>query len=113
MQVNIYDQSTFTHKHLSITIPILSKPNPCLEIVPVLRSSDCVLPLPQYWIFVLLYLTKSNCEIPNKMEEVNECLFITSIEISCLKEQLKQVVSQSLTVIIFHAIQSISVSNLG
>ena len=45
------------------------------------------------------------------MEEVNECLLIDGIEISCWKEQLKQVVSQSLTLIIFHAIQSISVSN--
>ena len=29
------------------------------------------------------------------MEEVDECLMITSIEISCWKEQLKQAVSQS------------------
>ena len=48
-----------------------------------------------------------------KMEEANECLLITSIEISCWKEQLKQTVSQSHTLIIFHAIQSLSVSILG
>ena len=113
MQASIYDQSTFAHKHLSITILIVSKSNPYLEIVPIIRSSDFVPPLPWYQIFVLLYLTKSNFEIPNKMEEVDECLLIASIEISCWKEQLKQVVSQSLTLIIFHAIQLISVSNLG
>ena len=113
MQVSIYDQSMFSHNHLSITILTVSKSNPYVEIVPVLRSSDFILQLPQYWIFVLLYLTKSNFEIPNKMEEVDECLLITSIEISCWKEQLKQVVSQSLTLIIFDAIQSISISSLG
>ena len=41
------------------------------------------------------------------MEEVHECLLIASIEISCWKEQLKQAVSQYLTLSIFHAIQSI------
>ena len=35
------------------------------------------------------------------MEEVDEHLMITDIEISCWKEQLKQVVSQSHTLIIF------------
>ena len=35
------------------------------------------------------------------MEEVNECLMIADIEISCWKEQLKEVVSQSHTLIIF------------
>ena len=90
MQLSIYNQSMFLHKHLSFTVPIVSKSNPYLEIVPVLRSSDFVPPLPWYHIFVLLYLTKSNFEIPNKVEEVNECLLIASIEISCWKEQLKQ-----------------------
>ena len=90
MQVSIYDQSMFAYKHLTITISIISKSNPYLEIVPVLRSSDFILPLPQYQIFVLLYLTKSNFEIPNKMEEVNECLLIASIEISCWKEHLNK-----------------------
>ena len=45
------------------------------------------------------------------MEEVNECLLINSFEILCWKEQLKQAASQSLKLFIFHAIQSISVSN--
>ena len=45
------------------------------------------------------------------MEEVDECLLIIGLEISCWKEQLKQVVSQPLTLIIFHAIQSSCISN--
>ena len=35
------------------------------------------------------------------MEEVDECLLIAGIEISCWKDQLKQVASQSLTLIIY------------
>ena len=35
------------------------------------------------------------------MEEVDECLMIADIAISCWKEQLKQVVSQFHTLIIF------------
>ena len=76
MQVSIYDQSTFSFKHLSITVPIGSKSNPCLEIVPDSRSSDFVLPLLWYQIFVLPNLIESTfeiSEISNKMEEVNEC----------------------------------------
>ena len=42
------------------------------------------------------------------MEEIDECLLITSIEVSCGKEQLIQAVSQYLTLDILHAIQSIS-----
>ena len=104
MQVSIYDQSTFSHKHLSITVQFISKSNPYLEIVPVLRSSDFVPPLPWYQNLVKFH---------NKLEEVDECLLLAGTEISCWKEQLKQVVSQYLTLIIFHAIQSISVSILG
>ena len=42
------------------------------------------------------------------MEEINECLLIASIEVSCWKEQLKQAVSQYHTLNIFHAIQFLS-----
>ena len=42
------------------------------------------------------------------MEEIDECLLIASIEVSCWKDKLKQVVSQYLTLDILHAIQSIS-----
>ena len=41
------------------------------------------------------------------MEEIDEHLLITSIEVSCWKDQLKQVISQYLTLNILHAIQSI------
>ena len=104
MQVSIYDKSTFSHKHLFIIVPIISKPNPFLERVPVLRSSDFVLPLPWYQIFVFYSYTTQPSQTW-EMEEVNECLLIASLEISCWKEQFKQVVSLSLTLIIFHAIQ--------
>ena len=95
MQASIYDPSTFSFKYLSIPVPIISKSNPHLEIVPVMRSSDFILPLQLHQIFVLPYLLKSTCEISkisNKMEEIDECLLITTIEVSCWKEQLKQVV---------------------
>ena len=42
------------------------------------------------------------------MEEINECLLITGIKVSCWKDQLKQVVSQYLKLNILHAIQSVS-----
>ena len=42
------------------------------------------------------------------MEEIDEHLLITGIEVSCWKDQLKQVVSQCLTLNILHALQSIS-----
>ena len=42
------------------------------------------------------------------MEEIDEYLLITGIEVSCWKEQLKQAVSQYLILDILHAIQSIS-----
>ena len=100
MQVSIYDQSTFSHKYLSINIPIISKSNPYLEIVPVLRSSDFIPPLPWYQIFVFTLPNLNQVKFHKKMEEVNECLLIARTEISCWKEQLMQAVSQSLTLII-------------
>ena len=111
LQVSIYDQSTFSFKHLSFMVPIISKSNPHLEIVPVTRSFDFIPPLQQHQIFVLPYLLKSAFElfkISNKMEEIDECLLITSIEVSCWKEQLRQVVSQYYTLNILHAIQIFS-----
>ena len=42
------------------------------------------------------------------MEEIDEHLLITGIEVSCWKGQLKQAVSQYLTTNTFHAIQKIS-----
>ena len=42
------------------------------------------------------------------MEDIDECLLIASNEVSCWKDQLKQVVSQHLTMNTFHVIQSIS-----
>ena len=42
------------------------------------------------------------------MEEIDEHLLIAGIEVSFWKDQLKQVVSQYLTLNIFHTIQSIS-----
>ena len=43
------------------------------------------------------------------MEEIDECLLIASIKVSCWKYQLKQVVSQYLTLNILHAIQPMSI----
>ena len=42
------------------------------------------------------------------MEDIDEHLLIANIEVSCWKDQLKQVVSQLLATYTFHAIQSIS-----
>ena len=42
------------------------------------------------------------------MEEINECLLITGIEVSCWTDQLKQAVSQYFALNIPYAIQSIS-----
>ena len=56
MQVSINDindQSMFPNRHASITIQIIYKPNPDLEIVLVFKLSDFILPLSQYWIFML------------------------------------------------------------
>ena len=100
MQVSIHDQSVFSHKHLSINIPIISKSNTYLETVPALRLSDFILPLPWYQIFVFTLPNPNQVKFNNKMEEVDECLLIASTEISSWKELLKQVVSQSLTLII-------------
>ena len=50
------------------------------------------------------------------MEEVDECLMIADIEISCWKEQLKQAVSQSHTLIIsmqFDQFLLVTLANLG
>ena len=41
------------------------------------------------------------------MEDIDECLLIANIEVSCWKDQLKQVVSQLLTTNTFHVIQLI------
>ena len=110
MQVSIYNQSMFSFKHLSILVPIIFKSNPHLEIVPVTRSPDFILPLQWHHIFLpyLLQSTFKISKISNKMEEIDECLLITSIEVSRWKEQLKQVVSQYHTLNILYAIQSIS-----
>ena len=43
------------------------------------------------------------------MEEIKECLLTTGIEVSCWIDQLKQAVSQYLTLNILHAIQPISI----
>ena len=45
------------------------------------------------------------------MEDIDEHLLIANIEVSCWKDQLKQVASELLTTNTFHAIQSISFLN--
>ena len=42
------------------------------------------------------------------MEDIDECLLLANIEVSCWKDQLKQAVSPYLITNVFHAIQSIS-----
>ena len=44
-----------------------------------------------------------------QMEDLDECLLITKIEVSCWKDQLKQVVSLLQLINILHAFQSISI----
>ena len=41
------------------------------------------------------------------MEDIDECLLMADFEVSCRKDQLKQVVSQLLATNTFHTIQSI------
>ena len=96
MQVNIKDindQSAFPNRYSSIAIWIIYKPNPELEIVPVFKSSDFLLPLSWYWIFILLLLLPLShypisgqfklLKYTTRMEEIDKHLSITDIEISC------------------------------
>ena len=89
------------------------------EIVPVHRSSD----YPTFFLcecanFETLELSTNFCYnfLLNfllchsfKMEDLNECLLIAKIEVSCWKDQLKQVVSPFQFIKILHTIQSISI----
>ena len=99
MQVSINDindQSMFLNRHPSITIQIIYKPNPELEIVPVFKLSGFVLPLSQYLIFtftIQIWVKLSFLKLTTKMEDTDEHLLIANIEISCWKEQLRQAIS--------------------
>ena len=63
MQVSIYNQSTFSFKHLSIMVSIISISNLCLEIIQVSKSDDYVLVLLWYKIFVSPYVIQSTFEV--------------------------------------------------
>ena len=63
MQVSIYDQGMFSFEHLFITVPLISISTLCLGVIPVSKSSDFVMPLLQYKIFVSCYLIESSFEV--------------------------------------------------
>ena len=73
--------------------------------VPILRPSTYLHIF--FYNFLLLSLYCVLCFF--QMEDLDECLLIAKIEVSCWKDQLKQAVSPLQLINILHAIQSISI----
>ena len=89
------------------------------EIVPVCKSSDyhavflheCInfetFKLPIHFFLQFSTVVTVLCTVFFQMEDLDEHLLITKMEVSCWKDQLKQAVSPLQLINIFHAIQSI------
>ena len=113
MHVSVNVQNTILFIHPSNMILIIFDFSTYLEIAPVSKSSAFIPPFFMISDFTSPCVTKSifgKFEIfllHHKMEDIDEHLLIADIEVSCWKDQLKQVVSQLHTTNTFHAMQSI------